>query len=656
MCGIAGFWGGNHTEDEVEGLLRRMGNAIVHRGPDDAGIWFDSNSNIGLAHQRLSILDLSESGSQPMTSSSNRYVIVFNGEIYNHLDIRLQIEKDSEHSISWRGHSDTETILAGVECWGIDQTLSLLNGMFAFALWDMVDCSLLLARDRVGEKPLYFGIQHDYVYFASELSAICANPNFKAQIDRNALSSYFQNNCIPCPLSIYQDIAKLEPGSLVKISKKDIENRSIPKSVKYWSFDEVIERGLKTPFNGSDNEAILGLEKALLKSVDRQQLSDVPIGAFLSGGIDSSLVVSLMQSLSEQPINTFTIGFHDKNFNEASQALSIANYLGTDHHELYVSAIDALHVIPRLPLLYDEPFADPSQIPTFIVSKMARQTVTVALSGDGGDELFGGYNRYLLSRKVWNKLYRAPLQLRVLIAKVLNSPSPRVFEIFFRLLLPLVPKNLRFSQPIDKLFKIIDILTVSNPRDIYHILTSQPMFMENITLASKGPEANPLGHPLLQSDLDLEHWMMALDTETYLPDDVLVKVDRAAMGVSLETRVPLLDHEIVEMAWSLPLDLKIRDGQGKWILRQVLHKYVPKNLFDDTKKGFGVPLADWLRGPLRDWGEDLLDENKLRNQGYINPVYVQKIWREHQEGKQNWQYKLWTILMFQAWYESQYVS
>lgn len=622
-------------------MLGRMGEAIAHRGPDDSGVWLDADAGIGLSHRRLSILDLSPAGHQPMASASGRYVIAFNGEIYNHLGLRRQLDDPA-----WRGHSDTETLLAGFESWGIEQTLQRAVGMFAIALWDRETRTLTLARDRLGEKPLYYGWQGGVFLFGSELKALKQHSAFIGEVDRDALALYLRYGYIPAPYSIYRGIHKLAPGTLLQLHAGD---RHLLEPMPFWSMKNVAERGQRETFQGSDLEAVAVLEEKLLDAVRLQQIADVPLGAFLSGGIDSSTIVALMQAQSTCPVRTFTIGFQEAGYNEAEHAKAVARHLGTDHTELYVTSTQAQAVIPRLATLYDEPFADSSQIPTYLVSQMAREHVTVSMSGDAGDELFGGYNRYAWATRILQR----PMPLRKLLAHGLMALSPRAWNQLYLALIPVLPKSMRFVLPGDKAHKLASILGAESQVAIYRSLVSIWPVPADIVLGSKDP-ATLLDEPSRWADVsEFEHRMMYLDAMSYLPDDILAKVDRAAMGVSLETRVPFLDYRVVEFAWQLPLSMKIRGGQGKWILRQVLYKYVPKELIERPKMGFGVPIDAWLRGPLREWAEGLLDESRLRQEGFFNPALIRRKWNEHLSGQRNWQAQLWVILMFQAWLESQ---
>ncbi|WP_026606747.1 asparagine synthase (glutamine-hydrolyzing) [Methylocapsa acidiphila] len=652
MCGVAGFLGsGGVGPDEWPSLLNRMGAAIAHRGPDSCGIWTDADAGIGLAHRRLAVVDLSPAGRQPMISPSGRFVIIFNGEIYNHVELRMELdaalEKKSQ-SIGWRGHSDTETLLAGFDVWGVETTLKRSVGMFAIALWDKQRRELVLARDRMGEKPLYYGWCNGVFLFGSELKVIKAHPAFRGEIDRDAVALLLKHSYIPAPYSIYKGVRKLKPGMLLRVTAS---SAAFDDPVVYWSFCEAAESALANPFTGSDSEAVEALEALLRRSVSNQMLADVPLGAFLSGGVDSSTVVALMQAQSSQPIKTFTIGFDESAYNEAKYARAVAKHLGTQHTELYVSPKRAMEVIPLLPALYDEPFSDSSQIPTYLVSQMARKHVTVSLSGDAGDELFGGYTRYLLARTLWAWAGKLPGPARCKVASFLSAASPSFWDKIYEKASHILPQRFRSTHFGHKIHKLAEIFSATSADDIYDGLISH---WRRPTDTVMGATESPSLMSLLKKADSFESFedrMMAADSLSYLPDDILVKVDRAAMGVSLETRVPFLDHRVLEFAWRLPLRMKMRKGESKWILRQVLYKHVPPDLIERPKMGFGVPIDDWLRGPLRDWAEGLLNEQRLRREGYFYAEPIRRKWDEHQSGQHNWQYHLWDVLMFQAWLE-----
>ncbi|MCE9518303.1 MAG: asparagine synthase (glutamine-hydrolyzing) [Verrucomicrobia bacterium] len=648
MCGIAGFFGspGQRAANALATTVRAMTDAIVHRGPDDGGLWVDDANGVALGHRRLSILDLSPEGHQPMLSADGRYVIVFNGEVYNFQDLRSELLAKGHN---FRGHSDTEIMLAAFLEWGVVESTKKFNGMFAFALWDRQDRVLHLGRDRLGEKPLYYGWLGDTLVFASELKAIKRHPQFAADIDRRALTGLLRYSYIPEPYSIYQGIHKLPPASLLTWDG----SAARPAPQLYWNLREVIERGLDHPFTGSEDEATDELETLLKTAVGQRMISDVPLGAFLSGGIDSSLIVSLMQAQSTRPVRTFTIGFNEKEFNEAQHAKEVARHLGTDHTEFYVTGQDALDVIPKLPALYDEPFADQSQIPTHLVCALARKHVTVALSGDAGDELFGGYQRYAMGRSLWNKFAWMPPALRKLTAGAMTALPAGAWNSvasFFGSILPARYRNIPFG---DKLHKLAEVVAAPGMDSLYLNLISHWKSPADVVIGGTEAETSITNHNGWPRISDFTHRMMQLDMETYLPGDILTKVDRAAMGVSLEGRIPLLDTHVMEFAWRLPYAMKVQNGKGKWLLRRVLDRHVPRHLIDRPKRGFGVPMESWLRGPLRDWAAGLLDESRLRREGYFHPAPVQKKWQEHLSGTRNWNFYLWDVLMFQAWLAEQ---
>lgn len=640
MCGFTGFLNFDSKNDDAKSILNDMAESIQHRGPDDSGVWYDSK--IGFAHRRLAIQDLSEAGRQPMLSPCGRYVLVFNGEIYNHLDIRQQLKNNYA---GWKGGSDSETLLIAITIWGVEITLKKIVGMFSFALWNAETAELTLARDRMGEKPLYWGWAGDSLLFGSELKAIKRHPDFKPRVDREALALYLKYAYVPTPYSIYEGILKLPKGSYITISIESFKLRSATPII-YWDLCEIATNALANPFKGSPEQAVDAIDKQLKESVSGQMLADVPLGAFLSGGVDSSTVVSIMQEVSTRPVKTYTIGFEEQGYNEANHAKAVSDYIGTDHTELYVQARDALDVIPDLPNIYCEPFADSSQIPTFLVSKLAKAELTVALSGDGGDELFGGYNRYLAANKVWKPMQRMPLFARKVLSSTALMASERQWDWVFERAQPMLPKKLKISMMGEKLHKLAGVLALDDGYDFYNSLIACWNNPESLVLGSK----KKAGDYSAWRSLDcIEHSMMLADANSYMSDDILVKVDRAAMSASLETRVPILDHRVVELAWRMPIEYKIRNGQGKWLLREVLHRRVPKKLIERPKAGFSLPLDSWLRGPLRDWAEGLLEPERLRSDGYFYVESVRHIWEQHLSGKNNNQHLLWNILMFQAW-------
>jgi asparagine synthase (glutamine-hydrolysing) len=625
-----------------------MAERLVYRGPDDSGEWADERAGIALGHRRLSIVDLSREGHQPMFSASGRYVIAFNGEIYNFRDLRAALERNGS-APAWRGHSDTEVMLAAFEHWGIEGALQRFVGMFAFALWDTHQRVLHLARDRFGEKPLYYGFLAADFVFASELKALPAHPAFAPRIDRRALAAYVQLACVPAPLSIYEGVHKLLPGCLLSLDTNQVAARSLPEPQPYWSLAQAVERGMAEPFTGTAEEAADLLELRLREAVAGQMIADVPLGAFLSGGVDSSTVVALMQAQSNRPVRTFSIGFAEQDYDEARYAKRVASHLGTAHTELYVSPQEALAVVPTLPQIYDEPFADSSQIPTFLVSQLARRHVTVSLSGDAGDELFGGYNRYRWGEAIRRNVGWLPQAGRKALSGAITAVPPAAWDGVVGTLSLALPQRMRPKAAGDKLHKLARLLGPEDDIQLYATLVSL-WPADVVTGASQGPVPWTL-HSLPERLRTLPERMMALDALGYLPDDILVKLDRASMAVSLETRVPMLDHRVVELAWRLPLDMKIRDGHSKWLLRRVLYRHVPRELIERPKMGFSIPLDSWLRGPLREWAESLLDSARLTREGFFQPEPIRKRWAEHLSGGRNWQHYIWVVLMFQAWLE-----
>lgn len=639
MCGIVGFVNSNERFDDR--LVYEMASAIAHRGPDDSGSWSEKERGVHLAHRRLSIIDLSPSGRQPMESNCGRYVIVYNGEIYNHLSLRKQLEE--MRGRQWRGSSDTETLLEAISCWGFEKTLSCVNGMFAIAVWDKAKRNLFLARDRMGEKPLYYGFQKGSFLFGSELKALRRHPDWEGNVDRDALTAYLRYSYVPAPMSVYSGIHKLLPGHYVVV---DPNGSRLLQQRTYWNV--VGSDWMDEPNTESIDieERLESLEFLLRDSVKIRMASDVPLGAFLSGGIDSSLVVAMMQSQSSNPVRTFTIGFHEEEFNEATHAKRVAAHLGTEHTELYMGIDDATRVIPSLCETWDEPFADSSQIPTFLVSRLAREHVTVSLSGDGGDELFFGYDRYLKAMQIEALRRRVPPGVRRIGSKLLSSCPIGPFALAGAAI-----GNAKLGSLGDRMRKAGIILGARSEREVYQNLMSHSKDPSSLVLGGK--EAPSI---FTNSDYWLDHMKYGeqisyIDTLSYLPDDILTKVDRASMAVSLEARVPLLDHRIVEFAHRLPMSAKYRYKRTKWILREILGRYVPNSLMDRPKKGFGVPIELWLKGPLRDWAEELLREERLRREGFFNPGQVRKIWIEYLSNRGRWHYHLWDILMFQSWRE-----
>ncbi len=655
MCGVTGFIDPKPHEYGSKAMARIMADALAHRGPDRAGTWADDGAGIAFGHRRLAVLDLSSAGDQPMHSASGRYVIAFNGEIYNHLDVRHQLDT----RYSWRGHSDTETLLAAVEMWGLETTLRRTSGMFAFALWDRSQRTLHLCRDRTGEKPMYYGVQNGVLMFGSELMALRVHPAFAGEIDRSALALLLRYSYIPAPWSIYTGVLKLPPASCVSIST-EAPAASTPDLAPprfYWSHHEAIQRGAQDDGVVQRADQLEVLHRALLKAVRRQMVADVPLGAFLSGGIDSSTVVALMQAQSQRAVRTFTVGFHEQGLDEAPLAKAVARHLGTEHTELYVGAREALDVVPRLPILYDEPFADSSQIPTALIAGMARSHVTVAISGDGGDELFGGYGHYHWLPAAWRWLEKVPNAVAKCMVRALQLAlrfdpvrpfAGRALATSSRP--PSLPAQLAWPRMRSRAHKIADLLACSSPEALLSCHLSRWLDPDAVVCGSAEPPTLLTSPALWPSGPDLATRYRAVDAMSYLPDDILVKIDRAAMAVGLETRAPFLDPSVVELAWKMPMAAP-HDKRPKWALRQILNGYVPAALVERPKAGFNAPLAAWLRGPLRDWAETLLEPARLAHEGFFRPDVVRHRWREHILGRGDWDRHLWCVLMFQSWFD-----
>jgi len=638
MCGIAGVLLPSPAmgESDLQGLATRMADAVRHRGPDGSGSWVDAAVGLAFGHRRLNIIDLSDAGRQPMVSASARYVITYNGEIYNFPDLRRELEAEG---VAFRGRSDTEVALEAIARWGLASAVERFVGMFAFALWDRETGTLSLVRDRLGIKPLYYANLGGLFLFGSELKALRASNLWEPELDRDALAAFLRFNYVPAPHTIYRDVKKLEPGSILSFRRGE-EARI----ARYWDLADVVDTSLSNVTVTVTGEAVAGLERVLSEAVRARLVADVPVGAFLSGGIDSTAVVALMQAHSSRPVRTFTIGFEESDFNEAEHAKNVAAHLGTEHTELYVSPDDSRDVIPRLADLYDEPFADSSQIPTFLISELTRRHVAVALSGDGGDEVFCGYNRYVQGQRLEPCIQHVPRGLRQVGAVALRNLSPEAWTAMFRA----VPARWRPSMIGDKIHKLADVLPGGREEYYRRLISHWPM-PEQVVCTAQEP-ASLIDEPCLSArTLGPVERMQYLDTATYLPDDILTKVDRASMGVSLEARVPMIDHRVVSFAWTLPLHMKLRDGTGKWLVRRLLQAYVPQALIDRPKAGFAIPLGAWLRGPLRDWAESLLSEQALNAEGILHAPAVRAAWDAHLSGRQNLQDRLWGVLMFQAW-------
>jgi len=644
------------TAEHIESDLNRMTDALVHRGPDARGTWSDSGAGIFLGQRRLAIIDLSEEGRQPMFSPSGRFVIVYNGEIYNFPELRKDLEKEG---LPFRGHSDTEVLLGAIETWGLKRSLERSVGMFAFALWDRQERELTLVRDRLGIKPLYYGIHGGGLIFGSELKALKSASFFRPEMDESVLPLYLRYNYIPQPYTIWKNTWKLEPGTFIRIKAAlwkgtDLDEGSPGISrERYWSARDVALAGSEKPLELGPEEAVDLLEDQLRIAVGDRMVADVPLGAFLSGGVDSSTVVALMQEQSERPVKTFSIGFSEAQFNEARYAAKVAGHIGTEHTELYVSPSEAREVIPLLPEMYDEPYSDYSNIPTYLVSRLARKKVTVSLSGDGGDELFGGYNRHILINRLWRHIEGIPGAIRRAGAAAIHALPPEGWDRLAGTVGRILPDSLSLVDPGYKLHKLAEVLGARNPVELYHGLISEWKKPMRPLVSTAEAETSLLTDPVWRRMDDLAQAIMYLDLVTYLPGDILAKVDRASMAVSLESRVPVLDHRVVELAWKLPGEYKIRRGTGKWILREVLYRRVPRELIERPKQGFTVPVGIWLRGPLKEWAEDLLDPRTLAGGGVFKPRVIRQLWKEHLSGRRNHDGKLWPVLMYEAWRRSQ---
>lgn len=641
MCGFAGVFLNKPVwdSDVFQSTLNKMTKVLNHRGPDSSNIWFDQTKGIGLGHCRLAIRDLSPSGAQPMISSCKRYVIVYNGEIYSHAEIASELAGNGRIV---KGGSDTEVVLEACAQWGVENAVKKFIGMFAFALYDRRDHVLYQVRDRLGIKPLYWGKIDKKLVFGSELKALRQMPGWQARIDRGSVSSFMRHNYIPSPYSIYEDVRKLEPGTILKITGDGNVTEK-----RYWDLVSIAAENISNRTNVDENQMLCELDELLSDAVRRRMVSDVSLGTLLSGGIDSSLVTALLTEQCDKQVQTFTIGFNDEDFNEAKYAKLIADHLNTKHTELYAEPEQAVELITKIPIFYDEPFADSSQLPTLLLSELTRSHVTVVLSGDGGDELFAGYNRYTDGLKMWNQATIAPYYIRKQLARLLLSSSASMWDNVTRYL----PSSLRRPQMGMKIHKYANAILTSDPDSMYMRMISHWDPPDEIVLGAK-EHKGLLWDPAMKSNFpDFLDRMQLLDTLTYLPDDILTKVDRASMSVSLEARVPLLDHRLVEFSWRLPINMKIRNGQGKWALRQLLYKRVPRHLIERPKMGFGVPFDQWIRGPLRDWAESLLNKDRLDDQGLLKSAPIIDKWERHLNGE-NWGYPLWNVLMLQAWLDN----
>ena len=646
MCGVAGFLFTHQETDDPRDIVLRMAESLRHRGPDDGGSWVDETAGVALGHRRLSVIDLSADGRQPMISHGGRYVLSYNGEIYNFLELRDELTREG---VRFKGGSDTEVLLAAVETWRLETVIERFVGMFAFALWDRAEKTLHLARDRMGEKPLYYGWCGKSFLFGSELKSLRAHPDWKGEISADALALYMKLGCVPGPYSIYRGIHKLPPASILSLSTSAPPGH-LPEPRTYWRAEDTVKRASVDRRALSDDEALDQLEEVLKRSVRQMLRSDAPLGAFLSGGVDSSTVAALMKAESGVPVRTFSIGFHEKGYDETHHAREMVRHLQTDHTELYAGPREALEVIPHLPRLYDEPFADPSQIPTHLLCDLTREHVTVALSGDGGDELFGGYNRYFWAPRIWKWSNRLPEGVKARIANGLVTRHPALAR-YYKKISPLLPKRYGVEMAGEKLLKLANLFGAANLDEMYERLRAHGN--TSVCLSGHRDKEGAFASETVPRDLHPAERMMYRDMVEYLPDDILVKVDRASMGASLEVRAPYLDHRVVEFVWSLPLRLKLRGGAGKWILRRLLSRYVPASLIQRPKMGFAVPIGEWLIGPLRDWAEDLLRESRLGGEDFFHAKTIRKMWEQHASGDKDWQFRLWNVLMFQAWLDEQ---
>ncbi|MCD1630759.1 asparagine synthase (glutamine-hydrolyzing) [Marinobacter shengliensis] len=649
MCGITGIFRGVPGSQPLKPALEQMADAIVHRGPDDSGIWEEPSVGLGLGHRRLSIVDLSPAGHQPMLSGCGRFVLAFNGEIYNHNALRRELESSGNAFTGWKGHSDTETLLCAFTVWGVEKTLEMATGMFAIALWDREEQTFTLARDRFGEKPLYYGLVAGALVFGSELKALQRAPGWRGEVEPSVLENYLRYGCVSGQESIFKDVFKLPAGCLLKFSVSDARNGVLPGVVQWWSPVGAARTALEGR-NNNPEMALDNVEQALVASVGQQMAADVPLGAFLSGGVDSSLIVALMQSQSSQKIRTFSVGFDDPRYDESEHAAAVAAHLGTEHTTLRATSQMALDLVPKLPELYDEPFADSSQLPTCLISALTRQHVTVALSGDAGDELFGGYNRYVWVPRVWGKLSRMPLPMRQALGRMLKLVPSAGYDRLMYLGSKVLPSRYQIRTFGEKLYKLADVLACSSDRALYGGLASMNRHPEQL-LRPDYRSGNPVEdlYPAL-AGFDQVEWMMLMDTLNFMVDDVLLKVDRASMASSLEVRAPFLDPAVFAAAWQLPLDMRVRNGEGKWALRQILYRHVPRELIERPKMGFAIPLDDWLRGPLREWAEDLLAESNINQVPQLDAGAVKKMWSAHVANEGHFAQQLWIVLQLLAWF------